>query len=70
MAATDGRDESVRVAVLGIGIMGSAMARNLVSAGLAHHDLGSVADDGRAAGRCRSAGDSVAGGGGPRMRTS
>jgi 3-hydroxyisobutyrate dehydrogenase len=34
MAATDGRDESVRVAVLGTGIMGSAMARNLVSAGL------------------------------------
>jgi len=34
MAATDGRDENARVAVLGTGIMGSAMARNLVSAGL------------------------------------
>jgi 3-hydroxyisobutyrate dehydrogenase len=34
MAAADGRAESVRVAVLGTGIMGSAMARNLVSAGL------------------------------------
>ncbi len=34
MAATDGRGRSVRVAVLGTGIMGSAMARNLVSAGL------------------------------------
>jgi 3-hydroxyisobutyrate dehydrogenase len=34
MAATDGRGEIARVAVLGIGIMGSAMARNLVSAGL------------------------------------
>jgi 3-hydroxyisobutyrate dehydrogenase len=34
MAATDGRGEDVRVAVLGTGIMGSAMARNLVSAGL------------------------------------
>ena len=34
MAAKDGRGESVRVAVLGTGIMGSAMARNLVSAGL------------------------------------
>ena len=34
MAARDGRREDVRVAVLGTGIMGSAMARNLVSAGL------------------------------------
>jgi 3-hydroxyisobutyrate dehydrogenase len=34
MAATDGPGESVRVALLGTGIMGSAMARNLVSAGL------------------------------------
>ena len=34
MAATDDRGENVRVAVLGTGIMGSAMARNLVSAGL------------------------------------
>jgi 3-hydroxyisobutyrate dehydrogenase len=34
MAATDSRDENVGVAVLGTGIMGSAMARNLVSAGL------------------------------------
>ena len=34
MAARDGRGEDVRVAVLGTGIMGSAMARNLVSAGL------------------------------------
>ena len=34
MAAADGRGENVRVAVLGTGIMGSAMARNLVSAGL------------------------------------
>jgi 3-hydroxyisobutyrate dehydrogenase len=34
MAATDSRGENVRVAVLGTGIMGSAMARNLVSAGL------------------------------------
>ena len=34
MAATDGSGEDVRVAVLGTGIMGSAMARNLVSAGL------------------------------------
>jgi 3-hydroxyisobutyrate dehydrogenase len=33
MAATDSRGENVRVAVLGTGIMGSAMARNLVSAG-------------------------------------
>ena len=34
MTAADGRDEDVRVTVLGTGIMGSAMARNLVSAGL------------------------------------
>ena len=34
MAAADSRGEDVRVAVLGTGIMGSAMARNLVSAGL------------------------------------
>ena len=34
MVATDSRGEDVRVAVLGTGIMGSAMARNLVSAGL------------------------------------
>jgi 3-hydroxyisobutyrate dehydrogenase-like beta-hydroxyacid dehydrogenase len=34
MAATDSRGENVRVAVLGTGIMGSAMARKLVSAGL------------------------------------
>ena len=34
MATTDSRGENVRVAVLGTGIMGSAMARNLVSAGL------------------------------------
>src|ERR1039457_6498829 len=34
MAATDSRGENVLVAVLGTGIMGSAMARNLVSAGL------------------------------------
>jgi 3-hydroxyisobutyrate dehydrogenase len=34
MAATDSHDETARVAVLGTGIMGSAMARNLVSAGL------------------------------------
>ena len=33
MAAMDSRGEDVRVAVLGTGIMGSAMARNLVSAG-------------------------------------
>ena len=34
MGATDTGSGMVRVAVLGIGIMGSAMARNLVSAGL------------------------------------
>ncbi len=34
MAGTSGGGESVRVGVLGTGIMGSAMARNLVSAGL------------------------------------
>src|ERR1700689_4043936 len=34
MAATDSRGKNVRVAVLGNGIMGSAMARNLVRAGL------------------------------------
>jgi 3-hydroxyisobutyrate dehydrogenase len=34
MAAADGGGEAVRVAVLGTGIMGSAMARNLVAAGL------------------------------------
>src|SRR5271165_1144655 len=34
MSATDSRGDNVRVAVLGTGIMGSAMARNLVSAGL------------------------------------
>ncbi|MGH3421221.1 MAG: NAD(P)-binding domain-containing protein, partial [Streptosporangiaceae bacterium] len=34
MAAADGGDEDVRVAVLGTGIMGSAMARNLAAAGL------------------------------------
>jgi 3-hydroxyisobutyrate dehydrogenase len=34
MAAVGSRGEDVRVAVLGTGIMGSAMARNLVSAGL------------------------------------
>jgi 3-hydroxyisobutyrate dehydrogenase len=33
MAARDGRGEDARVAVLGTGIMGSAMARNLVCAG-------------------------------------
>ena len=34
MAAMDSGGGKVRVAVLGTGIMGSAMARNLVSAGL------------------------------------
>jgi 3-hydroxyisobutyrate dehydrogenase len=34
MAVTDSRGETARVAVLGTGIMGSAMARNLVSAAL------------------------------------
>jgi 3-hydroxyisobutyrate dehydrogenase len=34
MAASDGRAEHTPVAVLGTGIMGSAMARNLVAAGL------------------------------------
>jgi len=34
MAATDNPGENARVAVLGTGIMGSAIARNLVSAGL------------------------------------
>ncbi len=34
MAATDSPGENARVAVLGTGIMGSAIARNLVSAGL------------------------------------
>jgi 3-hydroxyisobutyrate dehydrogenase len=34
MTATGGHGEAVRVAVLGTGIMGSAMARNLTSAGL------------------------------------
>ena len=34
MAAADGRGESARVAVLGTGIMGSAMVRNLAAAGL------------------------------------
>jgi 3-hydroxyisobutyrate dehydrogenase len=34
MAAADGGGEEVRVAVLGTGIMGSAMARNLAAAGL------------------------------------
>ena len=34
MTATGGHGETVRVAVLGTGIMGSAMARNLISAGL------------------------------------
>jgi 3-hydroxyisobutyrate dehydrogenase len=34
MDATDGRDADLHVAVLGTGIMGSAMARNLVAAGL------------------------------------
>src|SRR3984957_18113503 len=34
MAATDSGAGNVRIAVLGTGIMGSAMARNLVSAGL------------------------------------
>jgi 3-hydroxyisobutyrate dehydrogenase len=34
MAATNGSDGSAAVAVLGTGIMGSAMARNLVAAGL------------------------------------
>ena len=34
MAATDSRGENVRVAVLGTGIMGAAMARNLLAAGL------------------------------------
>jgi len=34
MAAADGGAEEVRVAVLGTGIMGSAMARSLVAAGL------------------------------------
>jgi 3-hydroxyisobutyrate dehydrogenase len=34
MATADGRRENMRVAVLGTGIMGSAMARNLAAAGL------------------------------------
>ena len=34
MSITDSSPENVRVAVLGIGIMGSAMARNLIAAGL------------------------------------
>ena len=34
MSTTDDRGESTRVAVLGTGIMGAAMARNLLRAGL------------------------------------
>ena len=34
MAAGEGQAQDVRVAVLGTGIMGSAMTRNLVAAGL------------------------------------
>ena len=34
MTGTDDRGENSLVAVLGVGIMGSAMARNLVAAGL------------------------------------
>jgi 3-hydroxyisobutyrate dehydrogenase len=34
MAGTDNDDKNAQVAVLGVGIMGSAMARNLVAAGL------------------------------------
>ncbi len=34
MSATNDRGEVTRVAVLGTGIMGSAMARNLLAAGL------------------------------------
>jgi len=33
MAAAEGQAQDVRVAVLGTGIMGGAMARNLVAAG-------------------------------------
>jgi 3-hydroxyisobutyrate dehydrogenase len=34
MAGTENRDSKVPTAVLGTGIMGSAMARNLIAAGL------------------------------------
>ncbi len=34
MTATDGRDQDLRVAVLGGGVVGSAVTRNLVAAGL------------------------------------
>ena len=36
MAGTNGSDARAAVAVIGAGIMGSAMARNLVTAGLTH----------------------------------
>ena len=69
MAARDGRGEDVRVAVLESGIMGSAMARNLVSAGLRTTGLGSVARSNGAAVRGRSAGGSVRPRRRPGMRT-
>jgi 3-hydroxyisobutyrate dehydrogenase-like beta-hydroxyacid dehydrogenase len=40
MTAADNHAEHERIAVLGTGIMGSAMARNLVAAGLATVALG------------------------------
>ena len=61
--ATETPGEKVRVAVLGTGIMGSAMARNLVSAGLRTTVWDRSSSRDRAAVRCRGAGGSVAGGG-------
>ena len=42
MSATDDRGEGTRTAVLGTGIMGSAMARNLLRAGLQDDGMGPV----------------------------
>ena len=53
------------VAVLGTGIMGSAMARNLVAAGLRTTVWDRSSPATGAAGRRRSGGGRVGGGGGP-----
>ncbi len=69
MTDTHGRDQDP-VAVLGAGIMGSAMARNLAACRAAHHGVGPVTGGDRAAVRGRRAGGGVAARGGPRRAPS
>ena len=66
MSATEGQGADLQVAVLGTGIMGSAMVRNLILRGATHDRMGPVAGGGGGALDRRRTAGSVARGGGPR----